>query len=312
MKRHILILTAVLFAICVQVHADETESYFDDETRWTELRLDTTKYDSWFTEATEDGQTKYMPNYERVDYYVRGDTVYWGDTYRYVWQHREGKVDSIRFVVMQNKASEPEVCYVTMTFENEYNGQKFLSFHNPTGLYDFDWHIGKALTFEDIFGAACTCFPVNVYTFGAIMKIESATFGTARTMEYMDVDSMWTYYGGMLKDKKRVGTKLIKGIGVTSWDSDLCLFGPACPPGYFMNGPACNDHYRSILVHFERGGETIYDLWPTPDGGMASHVQGVKAGSSPDGQAVYDLQGRKVEGKPSRGIYVIGGKVMVK
>ena len=68
---------------------------------------------------------------------------------------------------------------------------------------------------------------------------------------------------------------------------------------------------RSILVHFEQDGKVLYDLWPTPDGGMASHVQGVKAGSSPDGQAVYDLQGRKVEGKPSRGIYVIGGKKRV-
>ena len=41
----------ILFAICVQVYGDEREFYFDDQTRLTELRLDTNNYDSWFTET---------------------------------------------------------------------------------------------------------------------------------------------------------------------------------------------------------------------------------------------------------------------
>ena len=67
---------------------------------------------------------------------------------------------------------------------------------------------------------------------------------------------------------------------------------------------------RSILVHFEQDGKVLYALWPTPDGGMASHVQGVKAAGK-DADATYDLQGRRIEGKPSRGIYIIGGKKRV-
>ena len=66
----------------------------------------------------------------------------------------------------------------------------------------------------------------------------------------------------------------------------------------------------SILVHFERDGEVLYDLWPTPEGGLASHIQSPKA-SGADGTSVYDLQGRRVQGKPSRGIYIIGGKKRV-
>lgn len=143
---------------------------------------------------------------------------------------------------------------------------------------------------------------------GTIREIRQGTFGTDVPLTYMVLD-----------DNVDVGMEacehiVIPGIGITSWYSRNCISGPCMALAVEEveeDQYIRNDHYRSILVHFERGGETIYDLWPTPDGGMASHVQGVMAGSSRDNQAVYDLQGRKVEGKPSRGIYVIGGKKRV-
>ena len=51
------------------------QNYFTEGTRWTELRLDTLKYDSWFTEVNKDGSAVYVPNYERTDFYIHGDTT---------------------------------------------------------------------------------------------------------------------------------------------------------------------------------------------------------------------------------------------
>ena len=127
----------------------------------------------------------------------------------------------------------------------------------------------------------------------------------------VDVDSVATYYGGTLKNTKPVGAKLVRGIEVTTWPSAYCLFGPACPQGTSMSENHIDGPFRSVLVRFERDGEVLYDQWPTPDSGMASHVQGVPTDGGKRDGAVYDLQGRKVEGTPSRGIYIIGGKKRV-
>ena len=307
-----MLLLPLMLAWGLPTYADGLKNYFADGTRWTELRLDTSKHEAWYTEQSEGDRMAFHPNYERVDYYVQGDTlVDYGDgmTFRYVWQHVEGQPDSIKFVITYNE--QENQLSVTRTFWDEYDGARHLSFHFPARLYDFTWQVGKRLDCEDIEGAACTCFPVNNYTLGTIREVKKATFGAERLLEYVDVDSVATYYGGMLKDTKPVGTKLIHGIGVSSWPSSVCLFGPACPQGTAMGESSSNAPFRSILVYFERDGEVLYDQWPTPDGGMAQHVQDVLTSGGQDDSAVYDLQGRKVEGKPSRGIYIIGGKKRV-
>ena len=76
---------------------------------------------------------------------------------------------------------------------------------------------------------------------------------------------------------------------------------------WMVNSKVRND-YRSILVHFEHNGEVLYDLWPTPEGGLVTRLPTVK---QEDKDVTYDLQGRKIQGTPSRGIYVIGGKKRV-
>ena len=57
------------------------QSYYAEGTWWTELRLDTLKYNSWFTELREGGSTSYIPNYVRTDFYVKGDTTYMNSKY---------------------------------------------------------------------------------------------------------------------------------------------------------------------------------------------------------------------------------------
>lgn len=47
------------------------QEYFPDGTKWTEIRLDTLKYDSWYS---KDGD-EWVPNYEIVEYYVKGEYV---------------------------------------------------------------------------------------------------------------------------------------------------------------------------------------------------------------------------------------------
>ncbi len=308
MKRHILILTAVLFAICVQVHADETESYFDDETRWTELRLDTTKYGSWFTETYVDGVLTWVPNYEKTEFYVQVDTVDTGSRLRrfgYVWQHVEGQPDSVRFAMEEQFQDNVCTGFASLAKGSETGEIRVLG---TITTYQFGWREGVDLysgSLEDA-GFAMSGYE---YSLGRVGTVNEGCFGTDKVLQYIDADTLSIYYCRKQYRKDYVGAKLIRGIGVNKWKSRYCIVGPSYPAN---TTPWMSDPYMSILVHFERGGEVLYDLWPTPEGGLASHVQGVKAGSSRDNRAVYDLQGRKVEGKPSRGIYVIGGKVMVK
>ncbi|MGN0233791.1 MAG: hypothetical protein ACI4B5_05155 [Bacteroidaceae bacterium] len=209
------------------------QDYFTEGTRWIELRLDTLKYDSWFTEVSQSNRKDYISNYDIVEYYVQGDsTVDFGSgmTFRYVWQHKEGQPDSIMFVITQD--AQTGILSVTKTYEEEYDGASHLCFQYPARLYDFDWQIGKTLDFDDVYGAACTCFPVNLYTFGTIQEIEHNTFGTPQVMDYVAIDSVITYYGNAIKDRKQINTKLIRGIGVTNWDTGYCLFGPVAPKVY--------------------------------------------------------------------------------
>ena len=107
------------------------------------------------------------------------------------------------------------------------------------------------------------------------------------------------------------GQTIINGIGVTSWNGRDCVFGPT-EAWYFewqLNSNVSND-YRSILVHFERNGEALYDLWPNEKVELVTRIPSVREAGN-GATSVYDLQGRRVEGTLSHGIYVVGGKKQV-
>ena len=279
--------------------------FYVEGTRWTELRLDILKYSSWFTE-NPDGT--FSPNYEKTEYYVKGDTVMWSkkDCYAKIWRRGGIRPDSLVYLFC-----EPQEGKWSIKLCSYYGRDGYMT--NPSGplgycpTYFSNWEIGD---FVKTNGLPSCMFTGGVTTksMGTIREIRQGTFGTDVPLTYMVLD-----------DNVDVGMEacehiVIPGIGITSWYSRNCITGPCMAHALEEveeDQYIRNDHYRSILVHFERGGEVLYDLWPTPEGGLASHVQGMMAGSSRDGQAVYDLQGRKVEGKPSRGIYVIDGKKRV-
>ena len=303
-------LAIMLLAIGVQVHADEAESYFDDQTRWTELRLDTTKYDSWFTETYVDGVLTWVPNYEKTEFYVQVDTVDKGSRthrYGYVWLHEEGRRDSVHFAF--EEPYSPQDVYASSAYLSKDGDTEHVNVWGAMRIYQFDWHKGLmfyAVSWRDAPWGQSDYF----YSLGTVDEVNEGCFGTDKVLQYIDADTVEIYHRShKLYKKDYVGTKLIKGIGVNKWKSRYCIAGLGRSVN-FVPG-AKTDPYMSILVHFERGGEVLYDLWPTPSGELASRIQGVQSSSPSDKQAVYDLQGRRIEGKPSRGIYIIGGQKRV-
>lgn len=259
---------------------------YAEGTRWTELKLDTLKYASWFTEVNDNGMTKFVPNYERTDFYIKGDTMRYDTKYMKVWRHIDGQPDSIACLIM--KQDIQRVVISSLYFYSYGN------IASPCPAYDFRWEIGKQLY--------CLRLPSCQLTqgrtpciFGTIDEIKTGTFGTSVPLEYVEMN----------------GRTIIKGIGITSWDGRDCIFGPT--QAWYMewmgNSQVSND-YRSILVHFERGGEVLYDLWPNEKGELVTRIPSPREANR-DNHTAYDLQGRKVTGKPSRGLYIIGGKKRV-
>ena len=135
-------------------------------------------------------------------------------------------------------------------------------------VYQFNWAIGKELYYQDMFVSG-TVYPDMTsegqeypetmgynrdpwvgesHSYGTIKEIKEGYFGGVRPLKYVDLD----------------GIRIIHGIGVTEWKEGECIFGPLKPynTSYYFRGTPPERHYRSMLVHFERDGEVLYDVWP--------------------------------------------------
>ncbi len=279
--RHIKSL-ACLACLIVFAFPAYAQGYYAEGTRWTELKLDTLKYDSWFTEVNQDGVTKYVPNYKKTDFYIKGDTVYYDSRYMKVWRHIDGQPDSIAYLLSETKNG--------LTLSSLYHRGGYGSILMPCFAYDFRWTVGTVVRTGLLPTAQLT--GGKLYTHGTIMEIKTGTFGSSASLEYVELN----------------GCTIIKGIGITSWNGRDCIFGPteAWYMEWQLNSKVSND-YRSILVHFEQNGEVLYDLWPNEKGELVTRLPCVREAGT-DSTSVYDLQGRKVEGSLSRSIYIVGGK----
>ena len=109
------------------------------------------------------------------------------------------------------------------------------------------------------------------------------------------------------------GGRIIQGIGITEWNDGECLFGPL--RAYFALQMLVDDrlgsyperHYRSMLVHFERNGEVLYDIWPEKVG-VSDEIKSINKVKAPVDGILYDLQGRRLYAKPQKGVYIQNGK----
>ena len=233
--------------------------YFPEGTNWTEIRLDTLKYDSWYSKV--DGE--WVPNFETIEYRVQGEYDNGHEyTYKCVYTNGPEWTDSLTLLIMEGGYYGDNSVSVSLLFDYEDGSSRVLW---PAETYQFDWSIGKGLYCKDIMEANSTSSPPIYLYYGIINEIKEGDFGGVRPLKYVDLDGKAPYDPQNPGNTDTKGARIIQGIGVTEWNDGECLFGPVNP--YFAS---ClwlgleygTRHYRSMLVHFERNNEVLYNVWP--------------------------------------------------
>ena len=254
----------LLFAFVMQTTLF-AKSYFPEGTKWTEIRLDTLKYDEWYSKV----EGKWVPNYEVIEYYVQGEYAehrYQGQyensnhIYSCVYSSGPGWADSLTFFVNKGWSEEfidwgGEVTVPVFDIDNE----PVL----PGFLYPFTWDVGDVLTSLAIMESNTTgVWPWDYDEYGTVEKIKEGYFGGVSQLKYSDVN----------------GLRFIQTVGVTTWNDGECIFGPVKPyealSAYGAIEPE-ERHYRSMLVHFERNGEVLYDVWPRKGSAVEVAIDGL-------------------------------------
>ena len=270
------------------------QEYFPEGTKWTEIRLDTLKYDSWYSKVGDD----WVPNFETIEYYVKGELPDRDWLYKKVYTNGPEWADSLTLLIQE---SDNNISISVLI--QEYDGISTPLW--PGEAYQFDWNV-KGLYYTDILYSNTTSIGQSYYYYGIIDEIKEGHFGGVRALKYVDLDgkapadkpSAPTSYN----DTK--GGRIIQGIGITEWDDGECLFGPPNP--YFAKGGGYNErHYRSRLVHFERNGEVLYDVWP--EKGKTDEIKAITNAKSLINNILFDLNGRQTA-KSAKGIYVQNGR----
>jgi len=274
------------------------EEYYPEGTKWTEIRLDTLKYNSWYSKVGED----WVPNFETIEYYVQGEYPDKDYIYKKVYSNGPEWTGTFAFFLLESGQS------IKTTVFDSYD-ENYVMW--PGETYQFNWSVGMRLWFQEILEANATCFPpCGLYNYGLIDEIKEGDFGGVRPLKYVDLNGKapsdperpWLDYS----DTK--GGRIIQGIGITEWNDGECLFGP--PDPYFAKTWSSGErHYRSMLVHFERNNEVLYDVWPKKE--IPSGIT-IKGSQSANQGNIFDLQGRRVS-NPKKGIYIKDGrKVLIK
>lgn len=237
----------ILFAFAVQISLF-AKSYFPEGTKWTEIRIDTLKYDSWYSKVGDE----WVQNYETIEYRVQGEYIdeRYNDKYSCVYTNGPEWTDSLTLLIYKWEV-EGEIYWhggVTVAaFDN--NGQLIWPFWGV--MYPMSFEVGTEMSSLniEIAGATGGGWPWEWDEYGTVEEIKEGDFGGVRPLKYSDVN----------------GIRFIQGIGVASWNDGECIFGPIRPYEVLSACGAVESearHYRSMLVHFERDGEVLYDVWP--------------------------------------------------
>ena len=296
-----------LLMACVFMALSLSAQTYPEGTTWTEIRLDTLKYDRWFS---EDGQ----PNYEIREFHVEGQTEINGKMFHNVYIKREDAPDSLAFYVKDGVNTMAAI---------DWLGSEF-PFVGPYPFYQFEWETYSYPTIKSLIDDIFWGFDYGA-RFSAVEEKEGY-FGGVSPLTYSNLRvRVWRYE---TPERYEYDVCMIKGIGVTSWLGPDCIFGPLDASevyDFYYRKENSPDHpYRSMLVHFERGGEVLYDMWPTPE-----VTNSLSPSPSPIGRGdIYDFLGRKVSlsSNPSsmgrgnngeenhngtklpKGVYIVNGK----
>ena len=234
------------------------QEYFPEGTKWTEIRLDTLKYDSWYSKVGNE----WVPNFETIEYYVKGEYVKteWDDqnTFKKVYSNGPEWTDSLTLLIQEAEYNGHNSILASVLL-HDYDGYRV---QWPGEAYQFDWNVGQGLYFEDITMSNTTSMRQPRFYYGIIDEIKKGNFGGVRPLKYVDLDGKAPDdETGLNRNVSTNGGRVIQGIGITEWNDGECLFGPPNP--YFaLTQEMGQRHYRSMLVHFERNGEVLYDVWP--------------------------------------------------
>ena len=234
------------------------QEYFPEGTKWTEIRLDTLKYDSWYSKVGNE----WVPNFETIEYYVKGEYVKteWDDqnTFKKVYSNGPEWTDSLTLLIQEAEYNGHNSILASVLL-HDYDGYRV---QWPGEAYQFDWNVGQGLYFEDITMSNTTSMRQPRFYYGIIDEIKKGNFGGVRPLKYVDLDGKAPDdETGLNRNVSTNGGRVIQGIGITEWNDGECLLGPPNP--YFaLTQEMGQRHYRSMLVHFERNGEVLYDVWP--------------------------------------------------
>ena len=293
----------------------QAQSYLNNRSRWTEIRLDTLLYDSWYSAVETEEGTTYVPNFEIVEYKINSEM----QAFEYEW----GSYDLQDVIATTPDGHSRLVCYRCYSLDKEgvyqgtYDQFTHIAIRNqaepfavmePAETYCWaDWNVGEDLYFIDLFTSQTTGFP-RTTPYGKIVEVGEDFFGGAKPLEYALLDN---------------GRRIIKGIGVTTWNGKECIVGPAyvneCADWYVNDNilqdeakmdEIKNTHHRSMLVRFEHDGEVLYNMWPNAKGEITQGVPQIAGAQKAKG--IYDLQGRKLTRQPDKGMYIEDGKVMTR
>ena len=272
----------------------EKDEYYPEGTKWTEIRLDTLKYDSWYSKVGNE----WVPNYETIEYRVQGEYIdeRFNDKYSCIYTNGPEWADSLTLLIYGGRNQDADWYGGIAVAAFDDDGQLSWPCHGQ--MYPLSWEVGTimrslSINMAGITGAGDWMWDV----YGTVEEIKEGDFGGVRPLKYSDVN----------------GIRFIQGIGVASWNDGECIFGPIRPYDVlssFWTVKPKERHYRSMLVHFERDGEVLYNIWPEK---ISTGICSLTPDPSPVREgSIYDLQGRRLSGKPARGIYIEDGKKKVK
>lgn len=291
------------------------QEYYPEGTKWTEIRLDTLKYDSWYSKVSDE----WVPNFETIEYYVKGEYSDRDWIYKKVYTNGPEWTDSLTLLILEEGDAEfvGHDCVMVSVPIQYYDWNNHLTNGALwSGMaYQFDWSIGKGIYFEDIMYSNTTGIPRYYEYYGIIDEIHEGNFGGVRPLKYVDLDGKAPECGKWDNPQKvdTQGGRIIQGIGITEWNNGECLFGPPDPYcAWRLNQEDSYEerHYCSLLVHFERNGEVLYDVWP--ENGATDGMKSISKAKAPNVNGLFDLQGRRLNGKPAKGVYIENGRKRMK
>lgn len=303
MKKSILLL--LFLAVQASLFA---QRYFPEGTTWKEIRLDTQKYDSWYSQVGDE----WVPNFETIVYSVKGKyNGKNGEVYQCVYTDGPDWTERLTLLLQEegDAGYVGQQCVMASVLVSDLDGNAYALY--PGLAYQFDWSTGKGLYYEDLVSANAPSIEQSHYFYGIIDEIKEGNFGGVRSLKYVDLDGKAPENepGSPIENVDTQGGRIIQGIGITEWNDGECLFGAPNPYAALAMFNSSHGeqyperHYRSMLVHFERGGEVLYDVWPAK--GPVTGLESVSKTGTPSSDALYDLQGRRLTAKPTKGVFIL-------